>query len=245
MTTISKLLIAAAVAAMPLGLLAGTGSASAVTVLNNDFASPNLTPGGYDTTGGVSAAADTAITSWGLSGYGGLYQYATPPTGIDGNQVFFTDTIGGQALAGSSEGYNADVYQDVGALLPNTTYSLTVAMDYSGSSSYAGEVAVLDFVNGTSDSVGTSSGSLLATQSYTPTTTFTPISLSYTTGNSVSGDLTLVLGSGSPENARLNYNNVQLTTTPVPEPATLGLVAIGGMSLLLLKRRKIAAKLFC
>ena len=34
------------------------------------------------------------------------------------------------------------------------------------------------------------------------------------------------------------FSNFSLTSSPVPEPATLGLVAIGGLGLLLLKRRK-------
>jgi hypothetical protein len=46
----------------------------------------------------------------------------------------------------------------------------------------------------------------------------------------------IVIGTGGGTNA--NFQNLELTATAVPEPATLGLVAIGGMALLLLKRRR-------
>ena len=246
MKTIIKFLPAVAVAAMPFGLLAGTVSASVVTVLNPIFqySTPQLpfTNSNNQQQYYTAGAGSNVATDWTISFYGGVGDIGSR-TGVTGTNVGFADL---PSTAGT--GIQADLYQDVGALQANTTYTMTVESGFNSGSATTGMNGVRELINGTTDA-----GSVLSSFTYNSTTTATsttnPISangdfniesLSYTTGNTVSGDLTLVLGAYNTTTSagQLGFNNVQVTATPVPEPATLGLVAIGGMSLLLLKRRK-------
>ena len=224
--------------------VAGTASATTITVLNPDFSSPVTTS---SAAGGTAApGADSAImTDWGIDGYAGVgvHMYSQDPTGQDpqlvGSQFGFADSasVADSNITLTSEPYNSDIYQDVGSLQPNTTYSLTVYTGFNNAYSN-GEFGVLQLVNGTSDT-----GSVLNSMTYTPSTTwpyaFEDVTLSYTTGSTVSGDLTLVLGVAAPAGGdQIGFNNVRLTASPVPEPATMGLFTVGGLGLLLLKRRK-------
>lgn len=255
--TISDILLTATVAAIPACVLAGTASATVVTVtvLNPDFSSPTLPVNGQDNTygGGFAPGADNAVVAdWGITGGGGvstLNPSNGSKQGIVGTQIAFADTTLTNSYADttSNNTVGADLYQDVGALRPNTTYSLTVSTGFNNSYS-TGEYGVLELVNGTSDS-----GIVLNSVTYTPLDmswpwSFEDINLSYATGSTVQGDLTLVLGTGAPQTGvhDVGFNNVRLTATAmpglaagVPEPMTLGLFGVGGtLGLLLLKRRK-------
>jgi hypothetical protein len=124
----------------------------------------------------------------------------------------------------------------VGTLLPNATYTLTVA---AGSRLDQGPSGlILGFANSTTYAIG--DASLLGeSASLRPGITsggFTDISFTFTTGSVVSGDLTIFI-----QNANDNYpstlDNVRLDVVAVPEPATTGLVIGGGIFLLIVGRR--------
>jgi hypothetical protein len=166
--------------------------------------------------------------------------YSQDPTGqipdLVGTQAGVADTASDNTTL-TTQPDNSSLYQDVGALVPNTTYSLTVYTGFSNAYS-SGEFGVLQLVNGTSDT-----GTVLNSLTYTPSTVwpyaFENVNLTYTTGSTVSGDLTLVLGVAAPAGGDfIGFNNVQLTATPVPAPATIGLFALGGIGLLLIGRRR-------
>ena len=65
------------------------------------------------------------------------------------------------------------------------------------------------------------------------------LTLTGTVGGQITGFTAFNTGQGQTSNNYYLYlNNASVTGNPVPEPATLGLGAIGGLGLLLLKRRK-------
>ena len=102
---------------------------------------------------------------------------------------------------------NADVYQDVGPLQPNTTYYLTVAV--GGRNDRINSPVTLQLLNGTDNT-----GTVLASTVGQPgaQNTFQDSSVTFTTGPTVSGDLTIdlqVVGAGT---IQANMDNVRLTT---------------------------------
>ena len=76
-----------------------------------------------------------------------------------------------------------------------------------------------------------------------------PLTVNYTTGATVSGDLTVILGEdlqATPTTTagifeQSSLFNPTLTATPTPEPASLAFLAIGLLGVMAIKRRKCQA----
>jgi alpha-L-rhamnosidase len=107
------------------------------------------------------------------------------------------------------------IFQDTGALQPNTTYGLTVAI--GSRADRVNSPGIISLINGTdnTDAVLASGGGLPATQN-----TWQDYSVAFTTGASVSGDLTIelsVLGNGTTIQA--DFDNVQLSEAPLVVPS--------------------------
>jgi len=102
------------------------------------------------------------------------------------------------------------IYQDVGPLLPYTTYTLTVATglrdDFTPGN--LGSPGIISLLNGTDNS-----GTLLASTSGIPSTpgTWQDNTVSFTTGASVSGHLTIALSAAGASTYQANFDNVRLT----------------------------------
>lgn len=234
-------------AATALGVLAagagtlvsnGVALAAAIPVANYNFSSGSGKPVGYNPA--QYPGSDSFVTDWGVSkGVQANGSATYSPIGLAGNDSVYSES-----------GYYNPIYQDVGALLPNTTYTLSV--DVSNASYGAGGTAVISLYNTSPDSntlTQVASGTLLAA------TTISNIGLGsnavytavYNSPAVVSGDLTIELvlsainPSNLPSNTEVIFSNVGLTGSPVPEPATLGLLALGGAGLLLLGRRRTLA----
>jgi len=176
------------------------------------------------------------------------------PTGWTGYYDGQNNTfIGSQATAAAQFLYvNNDgtgaatdgIYQNVGVLLADTTYTLTVAvgsrLDWSPGPNGQGTLSLL---NGTDQTgaVLASTTSSVASQ----TGTFTDYSATFTTSGSVSGDLIVDLSVvGTPGTfTQGDFDNVELTASTVPEPGALALLG-GGLALLpvVLRRKQACAK---
>lgn len=134
----------------------------------------------------------------------------------DGNQFLYVNIFNGNLTGG--------VYQDTGILLANTAYTLTVAI--GSRADRINSPGIISLYNGT-DTTGTllaSGGGLPATQN-----TFQDYSVTFTTGATVTGDLTVglsVVGAGT---IQADFDNVRLTTAAVPEPSTVALCLLGGL----------------
>lgn len=185
------------------------------TVLNPSFEG-GTTPG---PNGGTLPTGWTPFdnNNWCAVASGG---YATIPDGTN----FFALNEGPSDPTGG-------IYQDVGALLPNTPYRLTVALGRGpnfGPGSGLGSPGIISLINGTDNT-----GALLASTNGIPGTagTWQDYAVNFTTGASVSGDLTIALSVAGASTYQANFDNVRLTTTPVAP--TLGEPKASGGNLIL------------
>jgi hypothetical protein len=130
-----------------------------------------------------------------------------PPIVPDGSQYYGRNQGPGDAAAGG-------IYQDVGALLANTTYTLTVAIgrrdDNGVPPNGLGDWSpgIISLINGT-DYTGT----LLASTTGYPATagTWQDFSTTFTTGASVHGDLTIALSVAPASTYQSEFDYVRLT----------------------------------
>ena len=134
----------------------------------------------------------------------------------DGNDFFAINEGPGDPTGG--------IYQDVGALQPNTIYTLTVAigLPLSDEGSAIGSPGIITLINGANNT-----GKVLATTSGLPSTydAWQDFSVSFTTGASVSGDLTIALSVAGASSYQAEFDNVQLTATPLLQ---IGATVSGG-----------------
>lgn len=126
------------------------------------------------------------------------------------------------------------LYQDVGALLPNTTYTLTVAI--GSRADRINSPGIISLINGF-DFTGTvlaQGGGLPSFQN-----SWEDYTISFTTGAIASDDLIVclsVLGNGGTIQA--DFDNVRLDAVAVPEPSTVALGILGGIATLRVVRRR-------
>ncbi len=126
------------------------------------------------------------------------------------------------------------LYQDVGALLPNTLYTLTVAIGSRGDR--INSPGIISLINGFDFS-----GIVLAQGGGIPSlqNSWQDYTITFTTGAIVSDNLIISLGVlGNGTTIQADFDNVRLDATAVPEPSTLALGLLGSLAMLHLARRR-------
>lgn len=201
-------------------------------LLNPGFEAGNLTSwtlvssGGYGSGGGVT---DNVANQ--------LVQYPTFSNPLPG-------TAEGTYYA-SIRGYGTDpalstyLYQNVGALLPNTIYTLTIAIGVGRFDSSPPD-GFISLINGT-DHTGTvlDSGDVNTLGMGQYANNFKDLTATFTTGASVTGDLVISIETigGFSGVSSMRLDNVRLTTETIPEPASLALLSLGGFLIQWRRRR--------
>jgi hypothetical protein len=148
--------------------------------------------------------------SWdiGLGRPGNEYSPANPlATPADGDNYLWLNDYNGNGTQVTG------IYQDVGPLLANTTYTLTVVIGSRGDR--INSPGHISLVNG-ADNTGT----VLASVSGIPAiqNTWQNYTVSYTTGASVSGDLIIMLSILDAGTIQADFDNVRLAVTPSLAP---------------------------
>lgn len=131
-----------------------------------------------------------------------------PPNIPDATHYFAVNT-------GPSHSGTSGVYQDVGALQPDTTYYLTVTIGRGNNQGVAPNglgdwsPGIISLLNGTDNT-----GTVLAISTNYPDVagTWQDYTVTFTTGPTVSGDLTLALGVPPASTYQSLFDNVRLTT---------------------------------
>jgi hypothetical protein len=213
--------------------------AFAQTVVNPNFLNP--TTGGFIDDSNAEINNPTATGFWGWGYYFGQTGTADKDSGVQANtNATLTNPPSGSAQSGWVNGADDYLYQDVGAMAANTTYNLTVSVASPGGTSYGGVGAgnnqptdLIALLNGDNILTTTNNiaavGTVLNSLNITPNDgTWTDYSISYTTGSSVSGDLTIQLeetAAGAHEQG--NFGDVRLTVNGVTPPSQWGVNSSG------------------
>lgn len=193
---------------------------------NNSFEFDTASAGGVVSTipSGWTAFNEVGPSDIGSQNAGGTDYIINNPLAVpaDQNQYCYVNMFNPSVTGG--------IYQDVGALQPNTTYTLKVAI--GSRHDRANSPGIISLLNG-ADNTGAvlvSGGGLPSMQNR-----WQDYSTTFTTGASVSGDLTIalsVLGNGTTIQA--DFDNVRLTATPsVLKAPVVGAPKVSGGNLIL------------
>jgi hypothetical protein len=191
-------------------LVGGSAWADSVTVLNPSFGTFNtLTNTGCGT---GCAYNFSGVPDWTNVSTAGSFQPGTGPT------YFSVPLPDGNTLAFVSDG---SLSQDLGALLPDTTYTLTVEVgDRLDGQSGNFTIALDD--GGTMECNNSGPSSEIAAG------TFGAESCSFTTGSDPVGDLIVVLGNNN-TNLQADFADVTVNAVSAPEPTSIALLGAGLM----------------
>ena len=166
-------------------------------------------------------AGPGSIPGWTLTGAGGLFQ--------PGTAGFFTSPVPNGSIVAYDNG--GTISQVLSAnLSANTTYALSVDVGRRVDALMTNFTIDLFAGNTLLNSLTVSNGTIAPGS-------FALELLTFTTGaNPLSGNLAIAFSNPSP--VQVNYDNVMLTATSVPEPGSLTLLAAGlGLAFFVLRRR--------
>ena len=208
--------------ALALVLGAGTGWAGVITISDNSFESPGEGVG----------AQNGYLVGTGWAGYGSGGAVLNPSSSIYYNynsSYYVAGVDNGYVPNGNQVGVSysgGGLYQQLSAtVVANQIYTLT---GYVGNNAnyHMGNGAMVYLLAG---GLNGSGGTVLASETITTPTsgTFASWSISYTSHSSLpSGDLYIELG-GPTSGGDADYDNIQLSYSPVPEPVDTALIVFG------------------
>jgi hypothetical protein len=197
--------------------------ASVITVPNHSFEDNAVI---YESPQNWDFLADPVFVSWSTLRQS-FYGFGAP--GLDGDSWLSEATNGlgtaNPAYYGQSRGQTLST-----AVVPGDTYTLTVGIyNYSDSAPSSHDNDVLLTLKAGSDVIFSTNVALPGDKA----AGFVDCSVSGTAGADMTGSLQVILSNYG--NANVGFDNVRLTS--VPEPATLALLAIGGIGALLRRRK--------
>jgi hypothetical protein len=182
-------------------------STNIVSVYNFSFENDVANIGGVVTTvpSTWTAFNERGSGDIGSQSAGGVDYTAYDPLAApaDGNQYCYINMF--------VSGVTGGIYQDVGPLQTNTTYTLTVAI--GSRADRINSPGIISLINGANNT-----GTVLASGGGLPSgqNTWQNYTITYSTGSSVSGDLTVELSVAGAGSIQADFDNVQLTRAPAP-----------------------------
>lgn len=212
-----------AVFLMALGMTVGINSSHGQVIINipinNASFEAQVLPNG-----GTNSYTNNSVTGWTIDGTtpysAGVQHWTTSnftttnplPSPADGNNSLYVGKL-------------ATVYQDVGLLMANTTYTLTLAVGNRLESGSQGG-GIFQLINGTTDLDTVLATSVVSTP---VPGSFNAQAISFTTGANVAGDLVIALKHtvSVGGNSNVEFDNLILTAE-IPEPSTWALL-LGGL----------------
>ncbi len=191
-------------------MVTAVASAESIAVVNAGFEDPAQDPGGWTNT---------------LPGWDG-------PTNAGDSFIEYINGFKSEGVNHLGMAQGAEVSQNLGvAVLPNTTYTLTVGVGRrNGSFTQAGNISAYGLYVGGDKEAG---GTLLAEGTYDASPladlTYVDQTLTYTTGAAVpAGNLYISLRSAGVN--RAHFDNVRLSAVPEPSSMALGLLGLMGLA---------------
>ena len=205
-------------------LALSAGSINAANVVTNGDFSVDATL--FSTFPGYRGGSNPSdIPSWTFTGSGGN-------SGVNGTLAGMHNPFGPTDKSaadtwGFLQGAGSAQMQQVIALLPNTTYDISfLAANRSNNPNASGQVTISDDSTTYYDS---------GSNSY-DNAAFQTVTTQFSTGGSFDGDVVITLSNTSPAGDNtVNYSNIVVDA--VPEPSTTALLSLGGLALILRRRK--------
>ncbi len=206
-------------------LSAGFASAVSVAITNPGFETDAQGAGGW---------SDNVPTGWNDPNGNSNDNFMENITGFASEGVMHLGMERPGAVTAGTRNY---VYQDLAtAWAPNTKYTLTVGV---GNRSGFGQGATVLAFGSTSDAAGVFTASTTVAENSNPNpNTFQDFTLEFTTGAVAPTGNIRIYGENISAGIRTHFDNFRLDAIAVPEPASLAAGLMGGLGLMIRRRRR-------
>ncbi len=212
---------------LAMGMVASNANAGNI-LLNGNFATT-------DATTSTGAADWNSVLGLGAGTTGSV-------TRLTGSGAYTGDTaylqLTGTGASGAGSYVAATNSTTAGTVTPGTNY--TLAFEANGTNGISGVNGfTLDFFNSSGGNVGQASGTMALTSAYQlfSVSDAAPIGASY-----AEAIVHLSMGAVAGDTGKINLDNVSISSPAVPEPGVFGMLALGGLGMLLIGRKRMVRK---